>query len=67
MLGFTNNEPWVKINPDYATRNVKTEKGQPKSFLNFFQLLARLRQCETLKRGGLATYIFNETVFVLNR
>ncbi|XP_025207346.1 maltase 2-like [Melanaphis sacchari] len=67
--GFTNttHEPWIMVHPNYVTRNVKTESNNPKSYLNFFKTISKLRQTETLKRGGLAIDILNETVFVLNR
>ncbi|XP_022164151.1 maltase 1-like [Myzus persicae] len=67
--GFSDgtHEPWVAVHPDYVTRNVKSESSDPKSYLNFFKSVSKLRQTETFKRGGLATNIFNDTVFVLNR
>ncbi|XP_022175216.1 maltase 2-like [Myzus persicae] len=67
--GFTNSthEPWVAVNPDYVTRNVQSESYNPKSYLNFFKSISKLRQTETFKKGGLAMDIFNDTVFVLNR
>ncbi|KAL4131502.1 hypothetical protein QTP88_008804 [Uroleucon formosanum] len=67
--GFTNgtHEPWVEVHPDYITRNVRTESYNPKSYLNFFKSISKLRQTETFKKGGLAMNIFNDTVFVLNR
>lgn len=70
VIGFTYNVtkgPWISVHPDYVERNVKTEYEDPKSYLNFFKTVAKLRQTETLKRGGLDAYIFNDTVFVLNR
>jgi len=70
ILGFTSsvaNKPWIEVHPNYITINVQTESNDPKSYLNFFKSVSRLRQTETLKRGGLATYIFNNTVFVVNR
>lgn len=66
-MGSDKNEPWVNVHPNYVTKNVQTEMNDPKSHLNFFKSVTRLRQTETLRRGGLSTYIFNETVFVLNR
>lgn len=67
--GFTNSThgPWVAVHPDYVTRNVQTESYNPKSYLNFFKSISKLRQTETFKRGGLAIDIFNDTVFVLSR
>ncbi|XP_001949423.2 maltase 1-like [Acyrthosiphon pisum] len=67
--GFSDgtHEPWVAVHPDYVTRNVQSESYDPKSYLNFFKTVSKLRQTETFKRGGLATDIFNDKVFVLNR
>jgi alpha-glucosidase len=44
--GFTRGEtkPWLKLNPDYKTRNVATEKKDPASILNFTRLLISLRR-----------------------
>ncbi|VVC39721.1 Glycoside hydrolase superfamily,Glycosyl hydrolase, family 13, catalytic domain [Cinara cedri] len=69
--GFTdaNNThgPWIEVQTNYKTRNVQNESNDPKSYLNFYKSVMKLRQTETLNRGGLATYIFNDTVYVLNR
>ncbi|XP_026806084.1 maltase 1-like [Rhopalosiphum maidis] len=67
--GFTNNTngPWIEVHSDYITRNVQTESKNPKSYLNFFKSVSKLRQTETIKRGGMAIDIFNDAVFVLNR
>lgn len=71
IVGFTNENntkgPWIQVHQDYVTRNVQNESSDPKSYLNFFKSVVKLRQTETLKRGGLATYIFNDKVYVLNR
>jgi alpha-glucosidase len=65
--GFSDSEPWIAVHPDYVTRNVQSESYDPKSYLNFFKSISKLRQTETFKRGGLATDVFNDTVFILNR
>lgn len=68
ILGFsTNNTPWLPQQPDYQIRNVQAESNEPKSYLNFFKLVSKLRQTETLKRGGLETYVFNDAIFVVRR
>jgi alpha-glucosidase len=41
--GFTTGRPWLKINPNYKTINVAAEEKDPKSVLNFYKQLIRLR------------------------
>ncbi|XP_025407324.1 maltase 2-like [Sipha flava] len=67
--GFTDgdkNKPWIDVHPSYVTRNVEDEYNDPKSNLNFFKSVSKLRHTDTLKKGGLATYIFDQ-VYVLTR
>ncbi|MBS1970223.1 MAG: alpha-glucosidase [Bdellovibrionales bacterium] len=42
--GFTTGKPWLKVNPNYKTINVETEEKDPKSVLNFYKQLIRLRR-----------------------
>jgi len=42
--GFTNGEPWIKVNPNYETINVNTEETDPKSILNYYKRIVKLRQ-----------------------
>jgi oligo-1,6-glucosidase len=42
--GFTNGTPWLKINPNYKTVNVAAEEKDPKSPLNYFRKMVKLRK-----------------------
>ncbi|VVC43838.1 Glycoside hydrolase superfamily,Glycosyl hydrolase, family 13, catalytic domain [Cinara cedri] len=65
--GFSTHSTWIPVHSNYETINVKKESIDPKSYLSFFKSITALRQTETFKRGGLATYNFNNTVYVLIR
>ncbi|XP_025406533.1 uncharacterized protein LOC112680597, partial [Sipha flava] len=60
------NKPWIDVYPSYVTKNVEDEYNDPKSNLNFFKSVSKLRHTDTLKKGGLATYVFDQ-VYVLIR
>ena len=52
--GFTTGTPWRKVNADYTSINVAAQDGDPKSLLNLYRDLIRLRQSEpAIRRGGL--------------
>ena len=40
---FTSGEPWISLNEDYTTYNVKAEMSDPDSVLNWYIKLAKLR------------------------
>lgn len=42
--GFTDAEPWIKVNPNYATINVEEQELKPDSILNFFRKALQLRK-----------------------
>jgi oligo-1,6-glucosidase len=42
--GFTNGTPWIKVNPNYTTVNVKEEEKDPNSILNYFKKMVSLRK-----------------------
>lgn len=42
--GFSTGKPWLKVNPNYKTLNVAAEEKDPKSVLNFYKNLVRLRR-----------------------
>lgn len=44
--GFTSGTPWLKVNPDYKTVNVRAQKDDPNSVLNYFRKLIQLRKNE---------------------
>ena len=42
--GFTSGQPWLKVNPNYTTVNVKNEKADPNSIFNFYKKVIKLRK-----------------------
>jgi len=50
--GFTTGQPWLRLNADYARRNVAAQDADPASVLNFYRRLLRLRrESPALRRG----------------
>jgi glycosidase len=50
--GFSFAAPWLRVNPNYATRNVTAQQADPDSLLNLTRGLLRLRkQRPALVRG----------------
>lgn len=44
QAGFTTGTPWLALNPTYREINVETERHDPKSVLNYYRSLIRLRK-----------------------
>ena len=42
--GFSTGEPWLPLNPDWATRNVAAQSRDPRSMLALYRALLRLRR-----------------------
>jgi alpha-glucosidase len=42
--GFSDGEPWLPLTADYATRNVASLRGDPRSILAFYRRLIALRR-----------------------
>lgn len=42
--GFSENQPWLPVNPDYKIINVKEQQFNPDSILNFYKKLIQLRK-----------------------
>ncbi len=55
--GFSSCKPWLATNPNYKTINVKAEREDPDSVLNFYRKLIKLRKdpeySETVVYGSL--------------
>ena len=50
--GFTDGEPWLKLHPDYKTRNVESQREDENSLFNLTRKLIGLRKEHiTLRRG----------------
>lgn len=58
--GFSNAKPWLKVNPDYLLRNVELQKADPRSLLNFYRELIRIRRgSSALCRGMFQVLTFD--------
>ena len=42
--GFSTGDPWLPLNPDWATRNVAAQEADPASLLTFYRTLLALRR-----------------------
>ena len=42
--GFTEGKPWIAVNPNYREINVKAERSDPDSVLNYYKKLISLRK-----------------------
>ena len=55
FAGFSTAEPWLPASADYATRNVESQSRDPKSILNLYRHLLKLRKnIPALNRGDYA-------------
>jgi oligo-1,6-glucosidase len=51
--GFTSGEPWIMVNPNYASINASVEECDPDSVLNFYcELIALRNGSRTLQYGS---------------
>lgn len=50
--GFSKGKPWIKIHPDYIQRNVKAQKENPNSLLNFYVRLLAIRKATLALQQG---------------
>ena len=50
--GFTNGKPWEQLQPDWRTRNVAAQDGDPASLLNHYRRLIRLRNMHPALNAG---------------
>lgn len=69
--GFTEGTPWIKVNPNYETINVKQARSEPDSIFSYYQRLIRLRkqhpiivygEYELLLDSHQAIYAFTRTL-----
>lgn len=47
--GFSEGEPWLKINPDYRFRNAEQQESDTKSVLHFYKNMIQLRRTSPYK------------------
>lgn len=59
--GFTEGEPWLRVNPNYRTINAAVEQSNPSSVWNFYKRLIALRKdplyAETIVYGVLEPFL----------
>jgi alpha-glucosidase len=51
--GFTNGKPWMKVNPNYITINVKAQEKDENSILNFYKKMIQLKKKEDVFTYGI--------------
>jgi alpha-glucosidase len=51
--GFTNGKPWMKVNPNYKTINVKAQEKDENSILNFYKKMIQLKKKEDVFTYGI--------------
>lgn len=52
FAGFSRIEPWLPLNPDWRTRNVAAQNGDPASMLTLYRRLLALRRAEAALSVG---------------
>lgn len=52
FAGFSNQPPWLPLNPDYAQENVEAQAERPDSLLSLHRTLLRLRRREPALQYG---------------
>lgn len=50
--GFSEEQPWLPLNPDHAVRNVEVQKADPVSMLSYYRALLQLRNHDEVLRLG---------------
>ena len=51
--GFSENEPWIKVNDNYLEINLKNEINDPKSIYSYYKKLIELRKEKNIISDGL--------------
>jgi alpha-glucosidase len=57
--GFTTGKPWLPLNRDYRTRNVRQQEGNPDSLLNHYRRLISWRKSSEALQTGSWTPVAN--------
>lgn len=59
--GFTTaKKPWLPVNTNYKCVNIKTESEQPRSHLNVYKRLAKLRKEASLSNASYQSALFGD-------
>jgi alpha-glucosidase len=65
--GFSKSStPWLPVGADHAVRNVASESSDPKSLLNYYKTLIRLRKENPALRDGLVKIVDDNNPNVLS-
>jgi oligo-1,6-glucosidase len=67
--GFTEGEPWIRVNPDHVSYNAAAQEDDPDSILNYFRRLVALRKGDPVFVYGDYTLLVpnDEQVFAYTR
>ena len=67
--GFTTGKPWIMVNPNYKTINVKTEQNNPNSVFNYYKKMIQYRhEHPILVYGDFTVYERNNPdIFIYTR
>ncbi|MDH7447934.1 glycoside hydrolase family 13 protein [Aquimarina sp. 2201CG14-23] len=69
--GFSIQEPWLKVNPNHTTINVKNQENDPDSILNFYRQILKVRKdhdvfvygdFEEIEFNNPSLYIYKKTL-----
>jgi len=69
QAGFTDGEPWIKVNPNYKEINAAQQLEDPNSIFHYYQKLIRLRkEKDIIVYGGFEPlYRDDEQIFAYTR
>ncbi|MCL2784611.1 MAG: alpha-glucosidase [Propionibacteriaceae bacterium] len=66
--GFTTSRPWLPINSNSTWLNYERQDSDPRSVLNFYRRMIRLRRdCPTLMDGGFEPVFADRAIMVYRR
>lgn len=51
--GFTTGKPWLKVHPNYITRNAEAQQADPNSLFNFYKTLMKIRKAHPVLQKGM--------------
>ena len=58
--GFTKDEPWIKVNPNYESINAEEQLGDKNSIFNYYKKLIKLRKSYDVFVDGKYELLFKE-------
>ena len=59
--GFSNSKPWLGVNDNHTTINVKNENNDITSILNFYRNIIKIRLTSKALRRGTLEFIFKDS------